>query len=214
MSNELLTPEQINRETKTADIWEKGEPCWKCSGTGYISGFGHVMGGVCFRCGGVGTPLTKRGAAARAFYNSLIRTPVEAVQVGDRVYSEGVPGIVAGAWITVEAVKAPEQRAAEGDSCQLLRASDAEKIAAARERGAVIGSETTSGGETYVRVYEGTSIEGKDRSGMGRSASQRDGTVLAKIDPAVGLAARKTAAEYQLNLTKAGTPRKGTRWAA
>lgn len=27
-------------------------PCWKCSGSGRIYGFSHVMGGICFACGG------------------------------------------------------------------------------------------------------------------------------------------------------------------
>ena len=33
--------------------------CMKCSGTGYIRAFNHVMGGVCFSCGGKGYKMMK-----------------------------------------------------------------------------------------------------------------------------------------------------------
>jgi len=33
--------------------------CMKCSGTGYIRAFNHVMGGVCFSCEGKGYKMMK-----------------------------------------------------------------------------------------------------------------------------------------------------------
>lgn len=33
--------------------------CTRCEGKGRISGFGHVQGGVCFKCAGKGTQATK-----------------------------------------------------------------------------------------------------------------------------------------------------------
>lgn len=210
----LIAPEQITRATKATEIYERGEPCWRCEGTGYVRGFSHVHGGICFRCGGVGTPLTKRGQAARQFYLSLARTPVEVIREGERVFSSGVPGIVGGAWVTIDEITTAAERAERGGSCALLPVDDAEKIAAALEAGGVLGSRTKSGDREMVRVYGGgIRLAGTDKSGTHRDVDQRDGTVLAKLDPAVAVAIRKTVAEYQQTLTKAGKPRKGTRWA-
>jgi len=36
--------------------------CSRCQGKGRISGFGHVMAGVCFKCGGAGTQARKPAA--------------------------------------------------------------------------------------------------------------------------------------------------------
>jgi hypothetical protein len=38
---------------------QKTFPCNRCSGTGEIRAFGHVMGGVCFKCGGKGTQTSR-----------------------------------------------------------------------------------------------------------------------------------------------------------
>ena len=34
-------------------------PCSRCGGSGKLSGYSHVWGGVCFKCGGTGTQATK-----------------------------------------------------------------------------------------------------------------------------------------------------------
>lgn len=34
-------------------------PCYRCSGEGVIRAFGHVLGGICFKCHGTGTQKDK-----------------------------------------------------------------------------------------------------------------------------------------------------------
>ena len=34
-------------------------PCSRCEGKGKIAAFGHVIGGVCFKCGGSGTQASR-----------------------------------------------------------------------------------------------------------------------------------------------------------
>lgn len=36
-------------------------PCTRCNGSGYIKAYSHVMGGVCFKCGGSGKQAAPRG---------------------------------------------------------------------------------------------------------------------------------------------------------
>ena len=38
---------------------EKSYPCYRCDGEGRIRAFGHVLGGVCFKCGGSGRQKSK-----------------------------------------------------------------------------------------------------------------------------------------------------------
>jgi hypothetical protein len=40
-------------------------PCSRCDGKGRLSGYYHVAGGVCFKCGGSGTQRSKPRAAAK-----------------------------------------------------------------------------------------------------------------------------------------------------
>ena len=61
--------------------------CPRCSGKGNVRGYAHVLGGICFKCGGAGYVLTnyvspelqaKRDAAAKAkndaaFANAAVR---------------------------------------------------------------------------------------------------------------------------------------------
>lgn len=61
------------------------EPCSRCGGTGRYS-YCQMYGDRCFGCGGSGSRLTKRGAAARAFfYESLPRKRAGDLVAGDRV---------------------------------------------------------------------------------------------------------------------------------
>lgn len=45
---------------KAHEVFESA-PCYKCDGAGRIDAFSHVLGGVCFACGGTGHKLTARG---------------------------------------------------------------------------------------------------------------------------------------------------------
>ncbi len=46
----------------------KPAPCKRCHGTGEIKAFQHVLGGICFRCWGVGEEMSEadRAIAAQA----------------------------------------------------------------------------------------------------------------------------------------------------
>lgn len=50
--------------------------CGRCGGSGHYS-FNQMDGTRCYGCGGSGKKLTKRGAAAREFANSLLEVRVE-----------------------------------------------------------------------------------------------------------------------------------------
>ena len=67
----------------------KKYPCYRCSGKGHIAAFGHVLGGVCFKCGGSGKQSAKPSksitwsvldANGLCFYNVKAPTAVQAVQ--------------------------------------------------------------------------------------------------------------------------------------
>ena len=71
------------------------EPCGRCGGTGTYS-YCPMWGTTCFDCGvrpgtpGTGRRLTKRGAAALAYYRSLLPTKLARdVAPGDKLRSRG-----------------------------------------------------------------------------------------------------------------------------
>lgn len=66
-------------EAKTAF---ETETCTRCGGCGNYS-FNLMYGTVCFGCGGKGWRFTKRGAAAKGLYVSLISRPARLLQPGD-----------------------------------------------------------------------------------------------------------------------------------
>jgi hypothetical protein len=213
----ITEPVTISADTKLSAILES-VTCGRCGGSGRMPY--SVANGVCFKCGGSGRCYTKRGAAARAFYRSLARTQVTALMPGDKILSQG---FTAGSftqpsrWVTVERVSDNAQIAAEaGDYASALKAcgsasliADADKVLAAAERGATLypRSDGTMAG------FEGIRVEATSKSGE-RVSSCGGGPVQTTLDPAVKVAILKTVAEFQESLTKAGKPRKGTRWAA
>lgn len=67
-------------------IFEK-ETCTRCGGSGNFS-WCQSHGSRCFKCGGKGETLTKRGAAASAFLKRLLERPITTIKVGDRVRCE------------------------------------------------------------------------------------------------------------------------------
>ncbi|MGH3629076.1 MAG: hypothetical protein ACRDRL_16770 [Sciscionella sp.] len=65
--------------------------CHRCDGKGYMNGYSHVAGGVCFACNGAKRKLTAAGAAAYEAYRAeLVKANgVKAAElaVGDKVVS-------------------------------------------------------------------------------------------------------------------------------
>lgn len=62
----------------------ESQTCGRCGGSGRYS-FNQMNGDRCFGCGGTGYKLTKRGAAAKAFYTAKLERPAGEVVVGDYV---------------------------------------------------------------------------------------------------------------------------------
>jgi hypothetical protein len=67
----------------------ESEICGRCGGSGQYS-YNQRDGTRCFGCAGQKVRLTKRGAAAQAFFKSLLMRPVEELKVGDLVRGTGV----------------------------------------------------------------------------------------------------------------------------
>ena len=81
--------------------------CSRCNGAGRFRAFSHVYGGVCFRCGGGGHTLTKKGAAAQSIYRQAMTITADALEPGMVVMETDVaPGgdMVATRKLTVETV--------------------------------------------------------------------------------------------------------------
>jgi hypothetical protein len=57
-----------------------------------------MHGSRCFKCGGIGEVLTKRGRVAQAYLVALRQVPACALKVGDEIWVDGVPGMSSGKW--------------------------------------------------------------------------------------------------------------------
>jgi hypothetical protein len=81
--------------------------CSRCTGSGKYS-WCSAHGSTCFKCGGRGWVLTKRGAAAAAKFRELLSKPTSELVAGDKIR---VDGFNAGSfnqptrWYTVREVK-------------------------------------------------------------------------------------------------------------
>ena len=64
------------------------ESCGRCGGSGSYS-YCSMHGSTCFGCGGSGRKLSKRGAAARAFYFGSLNRVATEIKVGEQVWSSG-----------------------------------------------------------------------------------------------------------------------------
>lgn len=132
---EIQTATRANGKQTTFEA----NTCGRCGGTGRF-GPTCVYGGRCFGCGGTGAKLTKRGAAAAAFYNGLLKKPATELAVGDKILYEGVPGIIAASWYeiteietsgTVIGIKGANKRD-EGYGC-VYNVGDLVRVAQTRE---------------------------------------------------------------------------------
>jgi hypothetical protein len=79
--------------------------CTRCGGSG-LYGPTCVISGRCFKCGGQGVTLTKRGQVATTFYRESLRKRGAEVVVGDSIRDDGVPGMIVGlGWCEVTEVE-------------------------------------------------------------------------------------------------------------
>lgn len=158
--------------------------CGRCSGTGY-TGFTWVHGGVCFRCGGVGSPLTTRGRMAQDYFNALLSKPVGDVKVGDVIRFESVTmgGGTLKTFATVTAIGVVPSRSRVMVGNEWVPCPDQVRID---------GTKTYTGGET--REFRGyVALDGMVR--MAADVEQKQAAVAKAL-------------EFQATLTKTGKPRK------
>lgn len=94
------------------------EPCGRCGGSGRYS-YNQMDGDRCYGCGGKGERLTKRGAAASAFYVESCLVPAVSVEIGDTIQFGGVTngGTPYGVRGRVEAIEDRVQRYKSGAAC-------------------------------------------------------------------------------------------------
>src|SRR5262245_40732364 len=69
-------PLMAARRARRVSLFESA-PCGRCGGSGSYS-YCQRFGSVCFQCGGRTWCLTKRGAAAQAFYSAILPTKLPA----------------------------------------------------------------------------------------------------------------------------------------
>lgn len=67
-----------------ANLLFESETCSRCGGSGEHS-YCETHGRTCFKCGGKKVQLTKRGAAAQAFFRNLLTRRVDELKLGDVV---------------------------------------------------------------------------------------------------------------------------------
>lgn len=67
------------------------ETCSRCGGSGHYS-YCQMYGTVCFGCSGRKLRLTKRGAAAFAYYTQLCSLPLERLEVGMEIWNDNFFG--------------------------------------------------------------------------------------------------------------------------
>jgi hypothetical protein len=69
--------------TCTKSTQTERETCSRCGGTGRMPF--AVYGGICFKCGGQGFALTKRGAEAERYLRELRSVPAQNLKVGQLI---------------------------------------------------------------------------------------------------------------------------------
>lgn len=152
------------------------ETCSRCHGSGNYS-FNIEYGDRCFKCGGRGNTLTKRGEMAYRFYRSLCEVPMSQLKIGDR--------------IQVRAISRSSKR-------QYFYVGVITDIKRSEHETSYIGSQV----EKYFKLVVFTKNEKFGAS----STSGRDGT-LVRVYRADDAERLNKALEYQATLTKKGTVR-------
>jgi len=77
--------------------------CSRCGGSGHYS-FNPMYGTTCFKCNGTGWGMTKRGQAAKNYFNdSRPKVAAENLEAGQRVFSKSF-----NRWWTVKNIEADE----------------------------------------------------------------------------------------------------------
>jgi hypothetical protein len=72
-------------------------PCSRCGGSGNYS-YCQMHGTTCFKCGGAGATLTKRGKLAQNWLTEKRKVPVSALKIGDEFWFDSIFGA---GWVKV-----------------------------------------------------------------------------------------------------------------
>ena len=64
--------------------------CSRCHGTRYFAHFSHVEAGRCFRCGGSGVTLTRKGEAAKLICIEALTVRADALEPGMVIWETDV----------------------------------------------------------------------------------------------------------------------------
>lgn len=166
--------------TTATEMKLETETCSRCGGSGNYS-YCQRFGTKCFKCMGAGKALTKRGAVAAAYLETLRSKRADAVVVGDWLWMGGVPGYISGRWYKVESVKPSTSQVRAWIGCvEVPQRTDALDFEGTAKDGTHCGHNAVNP-ETIVRV--------------GQTAEQKRATL-------------EIAVAYQATLTKTGTVRK------
>jgi hypothetical protein len=97
----------------------ESETCGRCGGSGHYS-YCQMYGTTCFKCCGKKETLTKRGAAAQAYFTQLCSKRADEIVAGDKILDRGFAAgsyVQPSAWCTVAVVR-PGEVGRDGGSVQ------------------------------------------------------------------------------------------------
>jgi hypothetical protein len=176
----------------------ESDVCTRCGGCGNYS-WNAMTGSRCFKCGGRGRTMTKRGAEAQRFFRASLSKRADELQPGDKIFDDGVPGFAAAGWHEVERVTS---NADERSTGRILKATEAAEAGAT-----VLPYEFAGRGRVdgEVIVYQGLNVHAQ---GGGMSAADPGHIFRVAASRERKAEAREQALAYQETLTKQGKPRK------
>lgn len=161
------------------------ETCSRCHGSGKYS-YCEDYGDRCFKCGGAGQVLSKRGAMASAYFNELCQIAISELKAGDRIKRDGITQNARGSYSyigTVIKVKRSEYACTYG---------------------------TIIDGKPYSETYYPLSVTTQNDKYGQSSLSARD-TDTVRVYRSDDNKRLEQALAYQDTLTKKGTPRKSNK---
>lgn len=195
------------------------EVCSRCQGGGTYS-YCQEYGDKCFKCQGTGHVLTKRGAAAKAYYKSLCTIHADSIKIGDLIEATGI-GRGGRAFIYLAKVSDIRSRKAILTVTKTMRQdgimnvshkieySYSDEFSVLSSSGSTIERPNDAGYATgegvFVEEYTEYSFEThSDKYGIASQTASKM-VLTYPIDNAALIA---KALEYQANLTKMGKERK------
>ena len=94
--------------------------CCRCHGVGYFAHFSHVEAGRCFRCGGSGVTLTKKGSAAKLICIEALTVRADALEPGMVIWETEV---TTGLAVSHMSTDTPVQQALTPSNREVARAA-------------------------------------------------------------------------------------------